>query len=201
MFDSLPLAPPDAILGLSEAFKNDPSPRKINLSVGVYKDEQGNTPILASVKEAERRLLANERTKGYLSIEGPPDYAARVQELLFGVGHEVLANRRAVTAQTPGGTGSLRVAADFLKKHFPAAKVWLSKPTWANHAAIFSVAGQQVESYAYLDSTGRGLDFAAMLASLKPIPADDIVLLHACCHNPTGIDPAPAVLNEIAPRG
>src|SRR5215475_5487272 len=133
MFDTLPLAPPDAILGLADAFKQDPNPQKINLSVGVYKDEQGSTPILACVKEAERRLLANEKSKGYLSIEGHTDYASRVQELLFGAGHEVLTSRRAVTAQTPGGTGSLRVAADFLKKHFPQAKVWLSKPTWANH--------------------------------------------------------------------
>src|SRR5262245_45164048 len=126
MFDSLPLAPPDAILGLTEAFKQDPSPRKINLSVGVYKDEQGNTPILACVKEAERRLLASEKSKGYLSIEGHPEYAARVQELLFGPGHEVLKNQRAVTAQTPGGTGSLRGAADFLKKYFPHANVSVS---------------------------------------------------------------------------
>src|SRR5438105_2852321 len=137
MFSTLPLATPDAILGLSDAFKHDPNPRKINLSVGVYKDEQGNTPILDCVKEAERRLLATEKSKGYLSIEGHPEYASRVQELLFGPGHEVLMKKRAVTAQTPGGTGSLRVAADFLKKHFPQASVWQSKPTWANHPAIF----------------------------------------------------------------
>jgi aspartate/tyrosine/aromatic aminotransferase len=198
MFDSLPQAPPDAILGLADAFKRDPRARKINLSVGVYKDEQGNTPILDCVKEAERRLLASEKTKGYLSIEGHPDYDRRVPELLFGAGHEVLASSRAVTAQTPGGTGSLRVAADFLKKHFPQAKVWLSKPTWANHGAIFSAAGQQVESYAYIDASGRGLDFAAMLKSLQSIPAGDIVLLHACCHNPTGIDPTPEQWKQIA---
>src|SRR4051812_673069 len=177
MFDSLPLAPPDAILGLADAFKNDSNPRKINLSVGVYKDEQGNTPILACVKEAERRLLASEKSKGYLSIEGHPDYAARVQELLFGPSHEVIAKKRAMTAQTPGGTGSLRVAADFLKKHFPQAKVWLSKPTWANHAAIFTAAGHQVESYAYLDAAGRGLDFSALIAALKQIPPGDVILL------------------------
>src|SRR5947208_12469170 len=128
MFDSLPLAPPDAILGLADAFKNDRNPKKINLSVGVYKDEQGNTPILACVKEAERRLLTSEKSKGYLSIEGHPEYASRVQELLLGPGHEVLTSKRAFTAQTPGGTGSLRVAADFLKKHFPQATVWQSKP-------------------------------------------------------------------------
>jgi aspartate/tyrosine/aromatic aminotransferase len=198
MFDSLPLAPPDSILGLTEAFKQDPNPRKINLSVGVYKDEQGNTPILTCVKEAERRLLAGEKNKGYLPIEGHAEYAARVQELLFGSGHEVLTSKRAVTAQTPGGTGSLRVAADFLKKHFPAAKVWQSKPTWANHPAIFAAAGQKVETYPYVDATGRGLDFAAMLAGLAQIPAGDIVLLHACCHNPTGIDPTPDQWRQIA---
>lgn len=198
MFDFLPLAPPDAILGLSEAFKNDPNPRKINLSVGVYKDEQGNTPILGCVKEAERRLLAQEKTKGYLSIEGHPEYAALVQELLFGPSHEVLTSKRGVTAQTPGGTGSLRVAADFLKKHFPQARIWVSKPTWANHAAIFSAAGQQVESYAYLNTAGRGLDFDALLASLTQIPAGDVILLHACCHNPTGIDPTLEQWQQVA---
>jgi aspartate/tyrosine/aromatic aminotransferase len=198
MFDSLPLAPPDAILGLGEAFKSDPNPRKINLSVGVYKDEQGNTPILASVKEAERRLLASEKTKGYLSIEGHPEYDARVQQMLFGPDHEVLKSKRAITAQTPGGTGSLRVAADFLKKHFPGTTVWLSKPTWANHGAIFTAAGLPVESYAYIDAAGRGLDFPAMLAALRKIPAGDVVLLHACCHNPTGIDPATDQWREIA---
>jgi aspartate/tyrosine/aromatic aminotransferase len=198
MFDSLSLAPPDAILGLGEAFKHDPNPHKINLSVGVYKDEQGNTPILACVKEAERKILASEKSKGYLSIEGHPEYDARVQELLFGAAHEIVKSKRGVTIQTPGGTGSLRVAADFLKKHFPRAKVWLSKPTWANHAAIFTAAGQQVESYAYIDAAGRGLDFAAMLAALQQIPAGDVVLLHACCHNPSGIDPTPAQWKAIA---
>src|SRR6478609_813777 len=198
MFDSLPQAPPDAILGLADAFKNDKSPHKINLSVGVYKDEQGNTPILTCVKDAERRLLANEKSKGYLSIEGDPEYDRRVPELLFGPGHEALTSGRAVTAQTPGGTGSLRVAADFLKKHFPQAKVWVSKPTWANHAAIFTAAGQQVEQYAYIDGTGRGLDFSAMKTALGQIPRGDVVLLHACCHNPTGIDPTLDQWREIA---
>lgn len=198
MFDTLPMAPPDSILGLTEAFKRDPNPRKINLSAGVFKDEQGNTPILASVKEAERRLLATEQNKGYLPIEGHPEYDARVQELLFGSGHEILGSKRAVTAQTPGGTGSLRVAADFLKKHFPTARLWHSKPTWANHGAIFSAAGMKVEVYPYIDTTGRVLDFAAMKAGLAQIPAGDVVLLHACCHNPTGIDPTLDQWKQIA---
>lgn len=198
MFDSLPLAPPDAILGITEAFKRDANPNKINLSVGVYKDEQGNTPILACVKEAERRLLSSEKSKGYLSIEGHLEYASRVQELLFGSNHEVVKSKRAFTVQTPGGTGSLRVAADFLRKHFPTGKVWVSKPTWANHAAIFTAAGQQVETYAYLDATGRALDFPALKAALSQIPAGDVVLLHACCHNPSGVDPTPEQWREIA---
>ncbi len=198
MFDALPLAPPDAILGLGEAFKKDPNPKKINLSVGVYKDERGETPILASVKDAERQLLEKEKSKGYLSIEGLADYGSRVQELLFGAGHEILTGGRAITAQTPGGTGALRVAADLLRKHFPTAKVWVSKPTWANHPAIFTAAGQKVETYAYIDAAGQGLDFPAMLGALKLIPAGDIVLLHACCHNPTGIDPTPQQWQEIA---
>ena len=198
MFENLPMAPPDAIHGLGEAFKKDPNPRKINLSVGVYKDEKGNTPVLACVKEAERRLVDTEKSKSYLSIEGLAEYGLRVQELLFGSGHEILATGRAVTAQVPGGTGGLRVAADFLKKHFPHSKVWVSKPTWANHPSIFQAAGFQVETYAYIDSTGRKLDFEAMVAALKQIPAGDIVLLHACCHNPTGIDPTPEQWAQIA---
>jgi aspartate/tyrosine/aromatic aminotransferase len=198
MFENLPMAPPDAILGLGEAFKKDPNPRKINLSVGVYKDEKGNTPVLACVKEAERRLVDTEKSKSYLSIEGLAEYGLRVQELLFGSGHEILATGRAVTAQVPGGTGGLRVAADFLKKHFPHSKVWVSKPTWANHPSIFQAAGFQVETYAYIDSTGRKLDFEAMVVALKQIPAGDIVLLHACCHNPTGIDPTPEQWTQIA---
>lgn len=198
MFDALPLAPPDPILGLGEAFKSDPREGKINLSVGVYKDEQGNTPILACVKEAERRLLEKEKSKGYLAIEGLAEYDARVPELLFGDGHEILTSGRAVTAQTPGGTGSLRVAADLLRKHFPSARVWLSRPTWANHQAIFQAAGLATETYPYIDAAGTGLDFAAMQAALEKIPSGHVLLLHGCCHNPTGIDPTPEQWRQIA---
>ncbi len=198
MFDTLPLAPPDPILGLGEAFKNDPREGKINLSVGVYKDELGATPILACVKEAERRLLEREQSKGYLSIEGLAEYDARVQELLFGEDHEIVTSRRAITAQTPGGTGSLRVAADFLKKHFPAARIWLSKPTWANHQAIFQAAGVATGAYAYLDAAGTGLDYPALRSAVEKIPAGEVLLLHACCQNPTGIDPTHEQWREIA---
>jgi aspartate aminotransferase len=142
--------------------------------------------------------LEKEKSKGYLAIEGLAEYAQQVQELLFGSGHPFLKDRRAVTAQTPGGTGSLRVAADLLRKHFPAAKVWVSKPTWANHVAIFQAAGQLTDAYPYIDSSGKGLDFDAMIGALEKIPAGDIVLLHACCHNPTGIDPTPEQWKKIA---
>lgn len=198
MFDTLAMAPPDSILGIGEAFKKDPNPKKINLSVGVYKDESGNTPILECVKAAEKKLLEGEKSKSYLSIEGLADYGARVQELLFGAGSELISSGRAVTAQTPGGTGSLRVAADFLRKHFPMSKIWCSKPTWANHAAIFSSTGMGVENYPYIDAEGVGLDFAAMLEAVKKIPSGDIILLHACCHNPSGIDPTPEQWKELA---
>jgi aspartate/tyrosine/aromatic aminotransferase len=198
MFDSISMAPPDAILGLGEAFKKDPNPKKINLSVGVYKDAAGNTPVLDCVKEAEKRLIASEKSKTYLSIEGLAEYGKFVRELLFGTNHEILSSNRACTAQTPGGTGSLRVAADFLKKFAPTAKVWMSKPTWANHPQIFQSAGFPVETYSYLDATGRLLDFPAMRASLEKLAAGDVVLLHACCHNPTGIDPTPDQWKEIA---
>lgn len=198
MFDAIPLAPPDAILGLGEAFKNDPNPNKINLSVGVYKDASGATPVLACVKEAEKRLLADEKSKTYLSIEGLADYAKRVQELLFGGEHAVITEKRAVTAQSPGGTGALRVAADFLKKHLPTTRVWCSKPTWANHQAIFQAAGLGVESYTYIDAAGKGLDFEGMLSTLGAAKPGDTVLLHACCHNPTGIDPTPEQWKKIA---
>ncbi len=198
MFETLDVAPPDSILGLSDAFRQDPNPQKINLSVGVYKDAQGTTPILASVKEAERRMLACETHKSYLAIEGLPDYGRYVSELLFGTGHEIVQAKRSVTLQTPGGTGALRVAADLLKRKFPNARVWHSRPTWANHPSVFQAADRLVDSYAYMDAAQTGLDFDSMLAGLRKIPPGDVVLLHACCHNPTGIDPALDQWRQIA---
>ena len=188
MFETLSMAPPDAILGLGEAFRKDTNPNKINLSVGVYKDAAGSTPILKCVKEAERRLLETETHKSYLGIEGLPQYGKLVRELLFGADHEIVASGRAATAQTPGGTGALRVAADFIKRKLPVSRIWFSKPTWDNHPNVFSAAGFQVENYPYIDAAGTGLDFAAMLDGLRKIPAGDVVLLHAGCHNPTGIE-------------
>lgn len=188
MFDSITPAPPDAILGLTEAFKKDTNPRKTNLAVGVYKDAGGATPVLETVKEAERRLLDREKTKSYLPIDGIPEYDAACQELVFGPGHEVLTSGRAVTAQAPGGTGALRVAADFVAEISPGATVWISEPTWPNHPSVFQSAGLKVASYPYFDPATNGVDFDGMLAAIRTIPAGDVLLLHGCCHNPTGVD-------------
>jgi aspartate aminotransferase/aromatic-amino-acid transaminase len=198
MLEHITAAPPDAILGLTEAFKLDVHPHKINLGAGVFVDEQGRTPILASVKAAEAALLAGATTKSYLPIAGDPQYRRLVQELVFGAEHPALAAGRVQTAHTPGGTAALRVGADFLRKFFPAASVWLSRPTWANHRGVFAAAGFPVKEYAYYDAATKDLDTAALLAALRQVPAGDIVLLHACCHNPTGVDLTPAAWQELA---
>ena len=198
MFEKVQIAPPDPILGLTEMFKADTNPDKINLSVGVYQDAQGKTPVLATVKEAEKRVLEKENSKGYLPMTGEPMYCAAVQELLFGEGHEIIASKRAATAQCPGGTGALRVAGDYLHTVHPQAKIWLSNPTWANHSTIFAAAGMKCEKYDYRDPATNGLDFDAMCASIKTIPEGDVILLHGCCHNPTGIDPTPEQWSVIA---
>lgn len=188
MFSNHTPAPPDSILGLTEAWKNDPSPSKVNLGVGVFKDEQGRTPILESVKEAEAYILSSATTKSYMPIAGAPEYLQQVKALLFGAAHPVLAANRAQTTHTPGGTGALRVGADLLKKFSPSASVWVSSPTWANHKGVFQGAGFATKEYPYYDSATKGLNFPAMLETLSAVPAGDIVLLHACCHNPTGVD-------------
>ena len=188
MFHSLVAAPPDPILGLTEAFKKDPNPNKINLGVGVYKDAQGRTPVLASVKRAEEKLLRAEQTKNYLPIEGHAEFDAATLALLFGADHALLHNGRAVTAQAPGGTGALRVAADFIASTLGARTVWLSDPTWPNHPNVFQAAGLKTATYPYFDKQSNGVAFAAMLAALGAIPKGDVVVLHGCCHNPTGID-------------
>ena len=198
MFEKLEMAPPDPILGLTAAFKEDPHPHKINLGVGVYKDAKGDTPVFASVKKAEERILARETTKTYLPIEGAPEYARAVQELLFGPDHPILSERRAVTVQTPGGTGGLRIAADLLHRHFPEARIWLSDPTWANHPKVFQAAGLEVGIYPYFDASANDLDFDRMMEALRRIPSGDVLLLHGCCHNPTGVDPSPEQWEEIA---
>ncbi len=188
MFEGVSPAPPDAILGLTEAFRKDPNPKKINLGVGVYKDESGRTPVLDSVKQAEERLLQTEATKSYLDIAGSPEYAAAVQSLLFGDDHEVLKSKRAVTAQAPGGTGALRIAAELLARLAPGKRIWISDPTWPNHPSVFRAAGLEVVVYPYFDAALNGINTEKFMAALEQIPEGDILLIHGCCHNPTGSD-------------
>ena len=189
MFEILDMAPPDAIMGINEAFKRDPNKAKINLSIGVYKDGKGLTPILPPVKKAEDRILEEEFTKSYLPIEGPPEFATATQNLVLGTGHPIVKEKRAVTAHTPGGTGALRVAGDFIKTVSPGAKVWLSEPTWPNHPGIFESSGLTLETYPYYNYATKELDFEKMIAALRKVPKGDVVLLHGCCHNPSGMDP------------
>jgi aspartate/tyrosine/aromatic aminotransferase len=195
MFEHLTAAPPDPILGLTDAFRSDSNPNKINLGVGVYKTEENTTPILRCVKEAEKRLLEREQTKSYLGIPGIAALGKQVRTLLWG---DRIDDERCGTVQTPGGTGGLRVAADFLAKRFPHARMWCSTPTWANHPSVFAAAGLDVQYYSYLGEDGTSLDFPAMLADLEQIPAGDTVCLHGCCHNPTGVDPAAEQWEQIA---
>jgi len=189
MFEQVSMAPADPILGLTDAFKKDTRSEKINLGVGIYKDESGQTPILATVKEAEKRLLTTEKTKSYLTIEGIAAYGVAVQKLLFGADSEIISSNRARTAQVPGGTGALRTGADFAIKKLGIRKIWVSNPTWANHGNVFTTAGLKVASYDYYNAETKDLDFDAMVASLQQVEDGDLVLFHGCCHNPTGIDP------------
>ena len=191
-------APPDPILGLSEAFRADRRPDKVNLAVGVYVDGTGTTPVLPSVIEAEQRIAGRGGSRSYLPIDGRPAYCAAVRDLVFGAGHEVVASGRTATAQTPGGTGALRVAADFLVQVGGNRTAWLSSPTWPNHPQLFSLAGMEVRTYPYLDGSGRRLDVDAMLHALAGADRGDVVVLHGSCHNPTGIDPDPEAWRAIA---
>ena len=188
MWKSVQPAPPDSILGLTDEFRKDQNPEKVNLGVGVYKDEDGNTPILRCVKAAEKELLTLEKSKSYLPISGDPVYAAAVQELILGEASDVIKDGRVVTAHAPGGTGALRVGGDLIRKFNPAAKLWVSSPTWANHNGIFSAAGFEIKQYGYYNPESRDLDFDLLMEDLLKIPAGDVVVLHACCHNPSGVD-------------
>ncbi len=187
-FAQIEQAPPDPIIGLTEAFNNDSNPGKVNLGVGVYQDATGKVPVLEVVREAESRWYAQEATKSYLGIDGLPPYIKEVQKLLFGPDSQVLAEGRAVTVQGLGGTGSLKIGADFLRRFLPDSQVWISSPSWENHQMLFEAAGFKVNSYPYYDPETHGLDFNGMLEALKKLPAQSIVVLHACCHNPTGVD-------------
>jgi len=196
MFNGLEMAPPDAILGLTEAFRKDPRPEKINLGVGVYKDEHNRTPVLACVKKAEQILLEKEDTKNYLSIGGDPAFGNAVEPVIFGT--DLAVSGRIRTVHTPGGTGALRVAADFLYRCFGSKKIWMSDPTWANHPAVFQAAGHTVAEYPYYDPETKDIRWDAFIETLRGVPAGDVVLLHGCCHNPCGIDLTLAQWTEVA---
>ncbi len=188
MFEQFEMAPPDPILGLSEAFKNDSNPKKINLGVGVYKDTNGVTPVLSSVKKAEQKILADESTKAYMPIPGDPVYGKLVQEMLFGSDSHIISDARAHTAHTPGGTGALRVAGDFLSKMITGTTLWHSDPTWANHQGVFTAAGLKLDKYPYYDAESKSIAFDGMLSTIKSVSKGDVILLHGCCHNPSGKD-------------
>ncbi|WP_145480815.1 amino acid aminotransferase [Yersinia similis] len=198
MFEKITAAPADPILGLTDIFRADDRAHKINLGIGVYKDETGKTPVLTSVKKAEQYLLENEVTKNYLGIDGLPAFASCTQELLFGANSAIIADKRARTAQTPGGTGGLRIAADFIAHQTRAKRVWVSNPSWPNHKNVFEAAGLEVVEYAYYDAANHALDFNGLLNSLSEAQAGDVVLFHGCCHNPTGIDPTEAQWSQLA---
>jgi aromatic-amino-acid transaminase len=188
LFSTVELAPRDPILGMTEAFNADPNPAKVNLGVGVYFDEQGKLPILQCVLAAERQLAEAPKPRGYLPIDGLAAYDRSVQELVFGADSAVLRDGRIATVQTLGGTGGLKVGADFLKRLNPQAKVLISDPSWENHRALFMQAGFEVETYPYYDPDKRGIRFEAMLAALDAAVPGTVVVLHACCHNPSGYD-------------
>lgn len=196
MFENLKALPPDAILRLIAEHQNDPREHKIDLGVGVYRDEHGRTPVLETVKKAERRLVAEQTSKTYLGSGGAPAFNAAMQTLMFGSGTS--GSERIVTLQTPGGSGALRVAAGLILRAKPDVSVWTSDPTWANHVPLLGGAGVSLRAYPYYDTTTRSIRFEAMLDALKAIPSGDIVLLHGCCHNPTGVDLDAAEWRELA---
>ena len=188
LFSGVEQAPPDAILGLTEQFKADTNPKKVNLGVGVYQDASGKLPLLACVETAEQRMAASPKAKGYLAIDGLPTYDTEVKELVFGAGFPLLEQGRVITAQALGGTGALKLGADLLRQVSPDATVLISNPSWENHQALFTRAGFTVEKYAYYDAEAKGVDFEGMLADLRAAAPGTVVVLHACCHNPTGYD-------------
>ena len=205
LLSAIELAPRDPILGVSEAFNADKSEHKVNLGVGVYTDESGKIPLLECVKRAEHEITERASPRGYLPIDGIPAYDKAVQSMLLGADSEIVARGRAVTVQTLGGTGGLKVGADFLRKFAPGAQVWISEPSWENHRALFEGAGFIVNDYPYYDPTTHGLDFAGMRAALEALPASALVVLHACCHNPTGVDPTSeqwtTIIDVVRARG
>ncbi len=189
----------DPILGLNEAFQSDPRLGKINLSIGIYFDDDGRIPVLDAVRQAEHRIVAAGGPKPYLPMEGATNFRAEVQKLLFGADHAALRANRVATIQSIGSSGSLRVGADFIRRWFPGSAVWVSDPTWDNHRAMFEGAGLAVHTYPYYDAATGGLSFDAMLDAIGALPARSVVLLHACCHNPTGVDLTRAQWQQLIP--
>ncbi|CUI04539.1 amino acid aminotransferase [Massilia antarctica] len=197
IFSAIDMAPRDPILGITEAFNADTNPAKINLGVGVYYDDNGKVPLLGCVRKAEALLMEQLAPRTYLPIEGLAAYDTAVQELVFGAGSAIIQDKRAVTVQAIGGTGALKIGADFLQRFAPGSSVYISDPSWENHRALFESAGFTVNTYRYYDAATRGVDFGGMLADLKAMPKGAIVLLHACCHNPTGADITSAQWDEV----
>ena len=202
---AIEMAPRDPILGLSEAFNADPNPLKINLGVGVYYGEDGKVPLLNCVRKAEATLSEKFSPRTYLPIEGLAAYDNAVQALVFGADSAVIQEKRAITAQAIGGTGALKLGADFLKRFSPNSTVYISDPSWENHRALFEAAGFTVKNYPYYDPSTRGVDFDSMLSTLQSLAAGSVVVLHACCHNPTGADLSQAqwgqVIETVTQRG
>jgi aromatic-amino-acid transaminase len=197
MFSAVEMAPRDPILGLNEQFAADTNPNKVNLGVGVYFDDNGKLPLLQCVQAAEKAMMDKPTARGYLPIDGIAAYDAAVKSLVFGADSEPVKSGRVATIQGLGGTGGLKIGADFLKRLNPKAKVLISDPSWENHRALFTNAGFTVESYRYYDAAKRGVDFDGMLADIKAAPAGTIVVLHACCHNPTGYDITAAQWDQV----
>ena len=199
MFKHIPPFAGDPILSLNEDFQKDPRPNKINLSIGIYFDDAGRIPVMSSVKRAEALVVAKGGPKPYLPIEGAANFRSAVQHLLFGAGHEAVTAGRVATIQSVGSSGGLKVGADFIARFFPGSQVWVSDPTWDNHRSMFEGAGLTVNTYPYYDAATGGLNFDAMLAALRGLPAKSVVLLHACCHNPTGVDLTRAQWDTLIP--
>jgi aromatic-amino-acid transaminase len=199
MFEHVEPYAGDPIFALVDAFHADPRPHKVNLSIGIYFDEDGRLPVLPSVREAEARMLAAGGPKPYLPMEGAADARRAVQALLFGPQHEALASGRVATIQSVGSSGGLKVGADFLKRWFPGSEVWISDPSWDNHRSMFEGSGFTVKAYPYYDAATGGVRFDAMLAAIERLPARTVVLLHACCHNPTGVDLSTAQWDRLIP--
>jgi aromatic-amino-acid transaminase len=198
MFQHIEPYPGDPILTLNEVFQADPRPEKINLSIGVYLDEAGRVPSLDCVEAAEQEIAGVRAAKPYLPMEGARDFRMAVQALLFGAEHAAVTGQRVATIQTVGSSGALKVGAEFLRRWFPSSGVWVSDPTWGNHNAVFGSAGVPVRTYPYYEPAGGGVRFAAMMAALDALPPASVVLLHACCHNPTGADLTQAQWLDLA---